>query len=372
MKYNMRIFIDTRALNSKSPSGIPEYVRLLIKHLLGADKGNEFLFFTNSFRKFSGPAMFKTGKIQLINYHVPNRALDLSAKFFDVPEIDKLVTADVFYSPSLNILSFNDSSKHVLTVHDLSFVHHPEFFGWREKAWHWRQNYENQIKKAGLIVAVSEFTKCDVIETFKVPADRVVRIHSGVNPFYRPIPVRKFKDPFMLYLGRVEPRKNLAGLIRAFNLLKRKNQFQNLKLYVAGGCGWLYDKILKEAADSPCFSDIRFLGPVSRNQALRLYNTASVFVYPSFFEGFGFPPLEAQACGLPVVASNKTSLPEILGDSAVLVDPSDVEALAGVMEKVITDESLQKELKNKGFENVKRFNWTRTAQELLQCLKSFR
>lgn len=359
----MRIFIDIRVLNNGEFSGIVEYTRQLVKNLLKEGDGEEFIFFNNGLRRTND--MFGAA----INYRIPNRLFDLSANFFNWPKIDKLIPADVYYSPNINILALNDYSKRFLTVHDLSFVHYPEFFGWRQRFWHWRQDYKNHLRRAGRIITVSDFTKNDLIETFVLPSERVVRIYPGVDPFYRPLNRPPAERPFIFYLGRIEPRKNLTGLIKAFNILKNDRNFKDLELIIAGAKGWLYEDIFKAAAASSYAKDIKFLGPVSRQMALVLYNQASVFVYPSFFEGFGFPPLEAQACGLPVVASDRASLPEILQDSAILVNPLNEEDLAGAIAKVVSDARLMANLIKKGLENVKRFSWSKASR---LCLKLFR
>jgi len=370
----MRIFIDARVLNGRVLAGIYEYTRHLIINLLRVDNFNEYFIFLNSFRQpkktIDSFVNQNSKRIFLINYHLPNRILDISANFFSFPKIDKLIKADVFYSPNINILAFENPGKRILTVHDLSFVHYPEFFGLRERFWHWRQNFKKQIKNTGLIITVSDFVKKDIIETLNIPEGKIVRIYSGVNPFYKPIKFPYPSKPFIFYLGTIEPRKNIVGIIKAFNLLKTISQFKDLELVIAGGKGWLYDKILKEAKKSPFYSSISFVGRISEEKARELYNTASVFVYPSFYEGFGFPPLEAQACGLPVIASNRASFSEILRDSAILINPDNVNEIASAIEALLTDNNIRNSLINKGFENIKRFNWNNTAKELISiCQK---
>jgi glycosyltransferase involved in cell wall biosynthesis len=372
----MKIFIDARVLNGGMLSGIYEYSRHLIANLLAVDDFNDYVFFLNSFRRAKGKDFFgnkdKT-RISLVDYHLPNRLLDLSAKFFSLPKIDRLIKADVFYSPNINILAFSNPSRRILTVHDLSFIHYPEFFGWRERLWHWRQDLGKQFQAIGLVIAVSDFTKKDVIETLRLPEENVLRIYPGVNPFYKPVKFPPPVKPFLFYLGMIEPRKNISGIIKAFNIIKQKRQFKDLGLIIAGDKGWLYDKIFKEAEESPAGSAIRFVGRVSEEKTLELYNTASAFVYPSFFEGFGFPPLEAQTCGLPVIASNRTSFPEILGRSALLVNPISVPEIASAIEAILTNNTLHNSLVSKGFENVKRFNWDMTVRELISiCQKLYR
>jgi len=174
----------------------------------------------------------------------------------------------------------------------------------------------------------------------------------------------------LLYVGALEPRKNISGIIKAFNLLKQNSAFNDLELFIVGPKGWLYNMIFKEARRSPHASDIRFWGSASLSEILYLYNCASAFVYPSFFEGFGFPPLEAQACSLPVIASNRASLPEILGNSALLIDPWRTDEMVMAIEAVLTDNTLRDLLIERGLQNVKRFDWNKTAEELIDVFKS--
>ncbi|MCH8171607.1 MAG: glycosyltransferase family 4 protein, partial [Bacteroidetes bacterium] len=220
--------------------------------------------------------------VRIVNFRIPNRFLDLSSRFFSFPRIDHWLKADIFYSPHLNILSFRQPQKHLLTIHDLSFIHYPEFFSLSRKLWHWRQGYRRQIQEAGKIIAVSDFTKADLIDSLGVAEEKITRIYPGVNPFYQ---VQSFTDqaekPFLLYLGALEPRKNILALIKAFNIIKQNKKFRDLELIIVGARGWLYNKIFKEASHSSWSDSIKFLGAVSNQELLRLYNLAQVFVYPS-------------------------------------------------------------------------------------------
>lgn len=384
----MRIFIDARVLLNKKGGGVTEYGRLMISHLLMAGSQHNFILFTNRFKNsvkkllssLAGGEEF-LGKTfyQELNLNIPNRLFDLSNFFFSQPKIDKLIQADIFYNPHFNNLSLDDFSKYVLTVHDLSFFHFPDFFSWRQKLWHWRQRIKDRLKKANQIIAVSDFTAQDIVEEFHLPSTKVKRIYAGVNPFFsrlqsddpKLVEFQKEKEihqPFILSVSALEPRKNIVGLIKTFNLLKTKPVFRDLVLLIVGPLGWLYKEIFKEAKRSPVSRDIRFWGRATEEELKYLYNLAELFVYPSFFEGFGFPPLEAQACGAPVVASNRSSLPEIIGDSALLVDPWRLDEIAVAIEAVLTDDQLRQDLSFKGLANIKRFNWQKTAQEVLNLL----
>ncbi len=378
----MRIFIDTRALDAGIISGIPAYAGNLIKNLTEEYPSNEFIFFSNSFKKRKlDPERKKIGGNGVwTDYRIPNRLLDLSSHILDFPKIDKLIKADVYWSPHFHILAFKNQRKHVLTIHDLSPLFYPEYFPWRKRLWHWQQNYKKQIKTAGHIVGVSEFTRDTILETFNLPESKVSSIYSGVDDFYKKLPSaddnlanfkkeKKLDGPFVLYVGTLEPRKNITGLIKAFNLLKQNGKFKDLKLVLAGDNGWLYEKILREIDLSPHKEDIVRWGRAEKKDLLYLYNSASVFVYPSFFEGFGFPPLEAQASGIPVVSSDRSSLPEILKESAILVNPWKTYELSMAMELVLLENKTRESLIESGYRNIQRFNWKNTAAGFMKLFE---
>lgn len=382
----MKIFLDGRVLTGRNFGGVSEYARLLFKNLLKAAPADKFVLWLNSFRNKQEAIndwREKFSNLEIVEGSWPNRLFDLTSGFLNQPKIDRKISADVFYSPHFNILSLMESQKRILTVHDLSFIHFPEFFSWRDNLYHGRQFLAKQFREAGKIVAVSDFTAWDLAETFKLPAEKIIRIHSGINPVFRKLASGETLDiseqvrclaetrPFVLIAGTtLEPRKNHIALIKAFNHLKEKAIFKDFALVIAGPKGWLFEDIFKEAGDSPFASDINFLGSVSENDLVWLYNNAAVFAYPSFFEGFGFPPLEAQACGLPVVASNRSSLPEILGSSALLVDPYRVGELTEALEVVLTKDSLRQDLIKRGLANAKRFDWQKTANDFSSLFSS--
>jgi glycosyltransferase involved in cell wall biosynthesis len=284
-------------------------------------------------------------------------------------------------SAPISTLFLSKNRRHVITIHDISFAYFPEFFPRRKNLWHAEQGWQQQVKEAGRVITVSDATRENILDLFHLPEEKVVRIYPGIKKDCRPLPkdtpgLVDFRDkyflqaPFFLYVGTLEPRKNLIGLVRAFNIVKAKPANRDLKLVVAGAPGWLYDKIFKEIKASPHSNDIVVWGPATEEEILNLYNLATAFVYPSFFEGFGFPPLEAQKCGCPVVASNRSSLPEVLGSSALLADPYRLEELASAMEAAATDGELRKELIKKGFENSARFAWEKTVGETVKIFKA--
>lgn len=381
----MDILIDARLLIRRNISGIGEYTRHLLQSLFALDRYNSYTIFYNNFRKQTFELKVLNSRLSIINWCIPNKILNLTFRFLHWPKIDKWIKTDLIFSPHFDILAVEKIPR-ILTFHDLSFLHHPDFFSYKQRLWHWLQNYKYQIQKADKIITNSNFTKSDLINTLNVPEEKIRVIYPGLSREFRPIPqseipsvIRRLgertkfliPDFFILYLGTLEPRKNLIALVKAFNILKTFSIFKNLKLILAGQRGWLYGNIFKEASFSAFREDIIFLGPVSYFDKIKLYNLAQVFIYHSFFEGFGFPPLEAQACGCPVIASDRTSLSEILGKSALLVNPWKIGELAEGIKKLIIDQSLRNYFIKSGLENAKRFSWPVTAQKILNLFNQY-
>lgn len=369
-----KIIIDVRLLGKGGASGIEEYTRSLLDELFQTDKSNEYLLFYNGYRKVPLPLDWQTGH-NVYDGKIPNKALDMASRLFKYPKVESFLTGDLVFSPHFNILATN--LPQVVTFHDLSFVHHPDFFSLRRNFWHWLQNIENTARQARKIIAVSEFTKSDLVELFHIKPENIEVIYSGINPIFKKIDIasadlgifRKKHDlsrPFILYLGTIEPRKNIISIIRAFDVLKKNSRYQDFELIIAGQAGWLYEETLKLAGQSKAKNDIKFLGKILPGERVLLYNLASVFVYPSFFEGFGFPPLEAQACGVPVIASNRTSLPEVLGNSAILVDPWRLTEIVDGIKTLIDKQSQREELIQAGFLNTKKFTWGKATKATSQ------
>jgi len=377
----MKILIDVRLLGRGGFSGIEEYTREMVSNLLQIDRKNQFILFANQFLK-SQNAHLKTWlnnpNVTLVNWHIPNRALNLSARLFHIPPIDSQVHADVVFSPHFDALSVR-KAPHIIAFHDLSFLHHPDFFNRRRRLWHWLQNYQLQAKRAAYIIANSEFTKHDIINLLGIPEEKVTVIYPGVNKIFQKISLNdpefvRFKkqhalpDQYILSLSTLEPRKNIPAIIKSFSLIKRDPTFHNLKLIIAGKPGWLYREILRTAKESPFSEHIRLWGPVENKDRVFLYTGARVFVYPSFFEGFGFPPLEAQMSDCPVIVADRTSLPEIVGNSGILINPWRIDELASAIKSILTNTHLREEFVKKGKENAQQFTFEKAAEKLHSLL----
>jgi len=379
----MKIGIDIRTLLDARPSGVSEYVLNLLKEMFKLDTANEYRLFYNCFGDCPNLPEFKQANVKLIKYNYPNKVLNyLLFKIFNYPKLDKDLAVDVFFMPHLNFIGLSVGAKSLLTVHDLSFLKYPEFFSARKNFWHRMVKAKKLLKRFSLVIAVSENTKRDIMELGGINPDKVKVIYSGVGEEYKKLPlinyqfsVKRIRDKynlperFILYLGTIEPRKNVDGIIRAYNQLRVMScELRDYKLIIAGARGWKSENIYREWDKSAFKNDIKFLGYVEPDDKIYLYNLASVFIYPSFYEGFGFPPLEAMACGVPVVASFASSLPEVVGDAALMVDPYNINDLAGALEKVLVDENLKNKLIARGLEQAKKFSWRETARAYLSEL----
>lgn len=374
----MHILIDVRPLLSGVTTGVEEYTKEIVSKLLTLGAKHRYTLFWNGLRAGKLPRPWR--ELPRVNWRIPNKLLDLSFRYLAYPKVDRFIRTDLIFSPHFNLLRHTEKARRVITFHDLSFVRFPKFFPPRKRYWHVSQDVRRQAEDATRLIAVSNFTKRDLVHYFDVPPEKIAVIHSGVNRRYRELAprdlsllrfraVKNLVRPFVLFVGTLEPRKNLVGAIRAFNILKERPLHRDLEFVMVGRLGWLYDEVLKEVRASPYRKYLRLWGAATANEILMLYNSADVLCCPSFLEGFGFPVIEAQACGCPVVASTGGSLPEVLGKSALLVGPEDHDALAEALHAVLSDESEAARLRAAGFTNVGRFSWERAARETLAWLE---
>jgi glycosyltransferase involved in cell wall biosynthesis len=379
----MNIGIDIRSLLEKERSGVGEYTYELLNAIFDIDKENQYYLFYNSFKEPGSDflAEWKNfSHVHFCEFHWPNKLLNFCFKFLHWPKVDELMAnkiksgskLDLFLMPNLNFISLSNSVKKIITVHDLSFRIFQSFFSWKRRIWHWLVNPRKLISGADKVIAVSENTKKDLINFYKIPAEKVEAIYSGVacheDGSLEEVK-RKYNlpDNFVLFLGTLEPRKNIKNLIRAFEIYKiaEKNDY---KLIIVGPRGWLYKKILVCAEKSSVCDDIKFINYISSEEKFAFYKLAKLFIYPSLYEGFGFPPLEAAAIGTPVIISTNSSLPEVMGGAALMVDPNNPTEIAKIMEQCLSDKNLQAALIEKGKKQAEKFDWVRCAREVLVVL----
>ncbi len=384
----MTIGIDIRVLARGTRTGIEEYMLNLLSRLLSLDKDIKFKLFYNAFNKVElNHDWMNLPNVEIKKFNYPNRfVFDPLAKFLRLPKIDKMLGGvDVFFAPHFLLSPVSKDCRRIITFHDLSFEYFPEFFPWRKRFWHAFLNPRRRARQAEKIIAVSGSTKNDLVDLYGLPEQKIKVIHSGVGEEFKKIPMTSdhfsiikgkynLSENFILYFGTIEPRKNLVGLIRAYEIfrqkLNEKNPFEAPALVIAGQKGWLFRDIFEAVQKSPFSKDIKFSGFVEPADKVYLYNLASLFVYPSFFEGFGFPPLEAMACGVPVVCSQTSCFPEVVGEAALLVDPYNFGEIAWAMNEVFSDDDLSQDLVEKGLQHIKKFSWDKCARETLEFLIS--
>jgi glycosyltransferase involved in cell wall biosynthesis len=263
----------------------------------------------------------------------------------------------------------------VVSIHDLSFEHLPQTFKWRSRK-QLRITVRRSAREAAQVIALSEYARNDIIDSYSVEPEKVSVIPLAAPVHFRPVVdelelqrVRQtygIKGDYILSVGAIQPRKNLSRLVAAYSRLRRARPEGNLpKLVLVGKCAWLYDETLRTIKELEVGNSVILTGYVPQSDLPALYSGALVFVYPSYFEGFGLPPLEAMQCGTAVIVGDQTSLPEVVGEAGVLVDPFDVDDIAAAIERVIGDPDLREQLRVKGLERAKLFDWRNTARQTL-------
>lgn len=275
------------------------------------------------------------------------------------------------HAPDFTLPSVRKGTRTLLTVHDLSFVRAPEGATPALRAY-LNRVVPRSVARADHVLADSEATRQDLIALYHTPPEKVSVLYSGVEERFAPVTdearLRAVRaryglgdGPFILSVGTVQPRKNYARLIEAF----RRLDAPDLHLVIAGGRGWLDDPLYAQVEALRLQGRVHFIGFVGDDDLPALYSAASVFAFPSLYEGFGLPPLEAMACGVPVVASRASSLPEVVGEAGLLVDPYDIDALAEALARALSDETLRRTLIARGGEQAKKFSWAAAARQLL-------
>lgn len=370
----MKIAIDLRSLSSGTVSGVENYCMNLVESLLLLDRQNQYLLFYNSIRAKQLPD-FHYVNSTIKQSRIPSKILNLAFKF-NLTQIEKFTgECDWLFMPNLNQFNIGPNTKLAITVHDLSPVVTPEFYNLKRKIWHKFLNYKKAFERANTLFAVSEYTKDDLIRIFNISAKKIKVVSPGINraAFNQGILINNQRlvrnlyglpGDFILFLNTIEPRKNLAGVISAFEKIKSP-----ASLVIAGRLGWKYKKDFKLIESSKKSAKIKYIGYVSEEHKPALIKMAKILVYPSFYEGFGFQPLEAMAVGTPVVVSYLTSLPEMAGGAGLLVDPYNSNSLASAIDQILTNEKLRELLIQKGFAQAEKFNWQKTAEEVLDSFK---
>lgn len=378
----MRIGFDaTPAV--RQGAGIGRYTRELLQALYSADPNSHYQLFFASRSPLPYPL---PGQLPA-NFHARHLPFDdiwLARVWHraQLPLPVETITGpiDLFHSPDFTLPPVRRGTRTILTVHDLSFIRDPD------SAVPVLRQYLNavvprSVARADHVLADSLSTRADLIELYHTPSDKISVLYSGVNAIFRPItdsaPLAAVRakyhlgeSPFILAVGTLQPRKNYVRLIQAFSRLP--SHHSELHLVIAGGKGWLYDVIFAEVERLKLQTRVVFAGFVDDADLPALYSAARVLAYPSLYEGFGLPMLEAMACGTPVVTSTASCLPEVAGDAALCVPPTDVDALARALEQAVSDEAVRATLIVKGLARAKEFTWEKAARELVRLYREIK
>jgi glycosyltransferase involved in cell wall biosynthesis len=358
----MRVGIDAR-LVYYSQAGIGQYILHLVEGLARVDQENEYVLLQS--RK-DDTIILEQGNFRRVPLWTPSH--HRFERYSLNVELMRL-GLDILHSPDF-IPPHRPSCRSVITVHDLAFLLYPHFLT-KESARYYG-HIDQAVRWTDHIIAVSESTKRDTMRHLGVPEDKITVVHEAANPIFRPLHKAEARAqvlnrhgldaPYVLFVSTIEPRKNVPTLVRAvWQLIECYKE--PVHLVLAGGRGWLFEDAFAIVEELGLDQWVHFVGRVSSEDLLYLYNGAELLAHPAFYEGFGLPPLEAMACGLPVIVSNVASLPEVVGDAGLLVDPHDVDELTVSMWRVLRDDVLHHEMREKGLRQAKQFSWERAARE---------
>ncbi len=380
----MRIGIDCRTIlnpDKGEEAGVGHYTYQLVRHLLEIDKKNTFvLFFDRSvedkrLKKFDQKNV-ETKFFPFIKYErfMPQRYVD-----FLISATVNSKNVDVYFSPIPRVPK-SYKGKSVVTTHDLSIIEFPDLFSKKDLS-KLKTQIPDALKKSEKVIAVSHFTAKEIHKHFDIPMKKIKVIHNGVDKrFFNKVSdneIKKFKKDYkikgdyILFLGTLDPRKNIGRLIDAYEKL-RKESDKDYKLVLAGAKGADVTQIDRKIKFSDYKKDIYVPGYIPAKDLGPLFKGASLFVFPSLYEGFGIPPLEAMAKGVPTIASDIDPVNEVVGDSIVKFDPKNVQNIYKTIKKVLKDKDLQKKIIKDGKKKAKQFSWEECATTTLKVLQKFK
>lgn len=360
----VRIAIDARKYRD---FGIGTYIRNLIRELARIDTTTEYVLLCKPQDRdeLAVAPNFRPVIETALPYSV--------AEQIRIPMALRRERIDLFHAPHY-VLPLLINCRSVVTIHDTIHLMFPQYLPGRMAYTYARASLWIATHRSNRVLTVSETSKSDILRRFRIPADKVTVVYNAIDDrlsrepseeeFERVRARYQLRDPFALYVGNIKPHKNLERLIDAFDRLRRQPGFEALKLIIIGDEISKYQGLRRAVHEHKLHKHVRFLGFVPVQTLSVLYRLAGVFVFPSLYEGFGLPPLEAMASGTPVVTSNVSSLPEVVGDAAVLVDPYDPDSIADGMRTVLTDEALRACLRERGLARVREYSWERSVAQI--------
>ena len=370
----MKIAVYANEITRQGESGVKTYSLEIINHLLQTDDKNEYILYCK--KDIKDKVVVQKAKMVVAGRKKHLWAFTVFAKLV------KAERPDVVFMPVQTfpfLIRPKGKLKIVITVHDVAFLFFPQHFTFIRRQI-LRFHTKRAVKFADRVIVPSEATKNDLVRVYGVSPEKIRVVYHGVSGELLKMADKNDprviglsgKSPYILYVGSVQPRKNIIRLVRAFDMLKATGKFNEYKLIICGGKGWLYEKIYQQMGCSPYSEDIILVGDASNNLLASLYAGATLFVMPSLYEGFGLPVVEAMSFGLPVICADNSSLAEIADGAALLVDAYSPEDIFRKVERILEDGNLRFELSRKGLARAKDFNWEKTAEETLEVIESVR
>jgi glycosyltransferase involved in cell wall biosynthesis len=376
----MRIGIDCRTIldpEHGEAAGVGHYTYHLVDNLLNVDKKNQYVLLFDQGVGDAGYFKRKNSQIRFFPQREYKKFLPLVYSHLLCSAALERENLDVFHSPASTIpLCYSKNA--VITVHDLAIYQNPKWFP--RQIFATRVSVPQSLKRAKKIIAVSKHTALDLEKFLKVPKEKIAVVYNGVEERQDLNKVdsqsqkkvrQKFdiRQNFILFIGTIQPRKNVEGLILAYDRLRKSEVFKNYQLVIAGQKGWGYKAVFEKIKELALTKKVIFCGYVLREDKIRLLNAASVFVFPSFYEGFGLSLLEAMQQGTPIITSNITSMPEVAGKAGYLIDPHKINSISRGIKEVLTNQNLRQRMINAGFAQAKKFSWEKCARETLEVYK---
>jgi glycosyltransferase involved in cell wall biosynthesis len=363
---NAHLLAHTRSFRR---AGVSHYIEQLLHHLALVDQTNHYTIYTTRGLDATQLALSANFRVQPGWLPTINPRVRIPWEQFLAPLLLRQNGADLFHG-TLNVAPLRCPVPSVITIHDLAFIRFPHTFRPHNRTY-LDVATRTSARRAALICVVSEHTRREVIGLLGVPPERIIVTPNAARQHFQPpdpaelaaFRVRQsLPDEFVLYVGTLEPRKNLTTLLEAYAQLARST---HVPLVIGGGLGWLYQPVFARLEALGIQDRVHFAGYLDEQDLPLWYAAARVFVFPSLYEGFGMPPLEAMACGTPVVTSNSTSLPEVVSDAGLMVPPTDASALAAALLRVLRDDELHAELRARGLQRARQFSWLETARRTL-------
>ena len=370
----MVIAVNTRALLSDKLEGYGYYIDEIFSRIVKNHPEHDFYFF------FDRP--FDKKFIYAPNVHPtvikPKARFPLAWSIWYnwmLPVYLKRIKADVFVSAD-GFCSLNTIVPQCLVLHDLAFLHYPQFIS-KAHLRYYQKNTKRFIEKAKQVVTVSEYSRQDILQQFQMPSNKLHVVGNAANELFQPIDYEETEKlkvkytagaEFFLYTGSIHPRKNLINLLKAFSQFKKRLR-SNMKLVIAGRLAWKTEEFTKLLSTFKFRHDVVLAGYIDRQELALLTASAYAMVYPSYFEGFAVPPLEALQCGVPAIVSHTSAMPEVGGDAYLYVNPESAEDIADKMMLIYKDEALRSRLIANGKERTKLYNWDAAAEKMWHCIQ---